>query len=229
MATQYANGQIVTSGLVLNFNAADKNSYPGSGTTWRDLSGNGYNGTLTNGPTFDSGNGGSILCDGVDDYIVSTTFTPNVTAKSFMAWCRLTSTTQQAGGLIGLMGDSGEPFDTIVYNETNDGWGFGSTGFSRTAWSGVKETSTTTWVMMAATYANSNYNLYRNGSLILNTTAYAALNYNFSSNIILGKRHGSGVIGPLGAYIANGLFYNRALTATEILQNYNAQKTRFGL
>jgi len=54
MAIQYANGKIVTDGLVLCLNAADKNSYPGSGTTWTDISGNGNSGTLTNGPTFNS-------------------------------------------------------------------------------------------------------------------------------------------------------------------------------
>jgi len=65
----YSNGPtIVTDGLVLALDAADKNSYPGSGTTWNDLAGS-NNGTLTNGPTFDSGNGGSIVFDGVDDYV----------------------------------------------------------------------------------------------------------------------------------------------------------------
>ena len=63
-----SNGpSIVTSGLVLSLDAADKNSYPGSGTTWADLSGNTNNGTLTNGPTFSSANQGSIVFDGVDD------------------------------------------------------------------------------------------------------------------------------------------------------------------
>ena len=69
MATQYANGKIVTDGLVLSLNAADRNSYPGSGTTWTDTSGNGNNGTLTNGPTFNSGNGGYIQFDGTNDRV----------------------------------------------------------------------------------------------------------------------------------------------------------------
>ena len=59
---------IVTRGLVLALDAADKRSYPGSGTTWFDLV-NSYNGTLTNGLTFDSGNGGSIEFDGTDDFV----------------------------------------------------------------------------------------------------------------------------------------------------------------
>ncbi len=69
MATQYAFGKIVTNGLVLALNAADKNSYPGSGTAWRDVSGNNNSGTLTNTPTFNSGNGGSIVFNGTNQYI----------------------------------------------------------------------------------------------------------------------------------------------------------------
>ena len=57
------------SGLVLCLDAADKNSYSGTGTTWTDLSGNGYNGILTNGPTFSNTNGGIFIFDGTDDYV----------------------------------------------------------------------------------------------------------------------------------------------------------------
>ncbi len=72
MATQFAFGKIVTDGLVLALDAADRNSYPGSGTTWTDLSINKSNSTLTNSPIFNSSNGGSIVFDGVDDYTITT-------------------------------------------------------------------------------------------------------------------------------------------------------------
>ena len=62
-------GNIVKDGLVLDLDAAKRDSYPGSGTFWKDISGGGGNGTLINGPTFSSGNGGSIVFDGVDDYV----------------------------------------------------------------------------------------------------------------------------------------------------------------
>ena len=58
--------KITTNGLVLCVDAADKNSYPGSGTAWNDIGGQGYTGTLTNGPTFNSSNNGSIVFDGTD-------------------------------------------------------------------------------------------------------------------------------------------------------------------
>ena len=65
----YRGPNIVKDGLVLHLDAANYKSYPGSGTTWSDLSGNGNNGTLTNGPTFDSGNRGSIVFDGSNDFV----------------------------------------------------------------------------------------------------------------------------------------------------------------
>jgi hypothetical protein len=69
--THIATKGIVQSGLVLNLDAGVSSSYPGSGTTWTDLSGNGNNGTLVNGPTFSSDNGGNIVFDGVDDHITT--------------------------------------------------------------------------------------------------------------------------------------------------------------
>jgi len=78
MATQFAFGKISTNGLVLSLDAADRNSYPGSGTTWRDLSGSGNTSALTNGPTFSSQNGGSISFDGTNDYVELTTRNTNL-------------------------------------------------------------------------------------------------------------------------------------------------------
>ena len=60
---------LVMNGLVLALDAANPKSYPGSGTTWTDLSGRGNTGTLTNGPTYSSANGGSLVFDGTNDYV----------------------------------------------------------------------------------------------------------------------------------------------------------------
>ena len=65
-------GNIVKNGLILDMDAAKRDSYPGTGTAWNDISGFQYNGTLTNGPTFNSSNGGSIVFDGVDDRVSRT-------------------------------------------------------------------------------------------------------------------------------------------------------------
>ncbi len=68
--------KIVTNGLVLCLDAASRKSYPGTGNVWRDLSGNGNNGTLTNGPTFSSANGGSIVFDGIYDPVLGVSNLP---------------------------------------------------------------------------------------------------------------------------------------------------------
>jgi hypothetical protein len=78
MGTLSGGPNIVTDGLVLNLDAANIKSYVSGSTTWRDLSRSGNNGTLTNGPTFNAGNGGSIVFDGIDDYS-STTPVSNLT------------------------------------------------------------------------------------------------------------------------------------------------------
>ena len=72
MATRYNyTGQLITDGLVLNLDAAKRDSYPGSGTTWYDISGNGNNGTLTNGPTYTGvSKDAAIVFHGVDDYVI---------------------------------------------------------------------------------------------------------------------------------------------------------------
>ena len=69
MSVIYVNPYSFSGGPTLLLDAGIATSYPGSGTIWTDLSGNGNNGTLTNGPTFSSADGGSIVCDGVNDHI----------------------------------------------------------------------------------------------------------------------------------------------------------------
>ena len=82
-------GNLIANKPILCLDAAKKDSYPGTGTAWNDISGNGNNGTLTNGPTFTTGSGGSIVFDGVNDYVdisqgnltASTTLTVEFIAK----------------------------------------------------------------------------------------------------------------------------------------------------
>ena len=84
----------ISNGLVASYDAANKVSYPGSGTSWYDLSNNVYTGTLTNGPTFNGANGGSIVFDGVDDYVsVSSAQSLNPGTNSFTIdyWCKINS------------------------------------------------------------------------------------------------------------------------------------------
>jgi hypothetical protein len=220
VAQNYYGGPIVTDGLFLAQDAGNLVSYPRTGTTLYDLTSNGFLGALTNGVGFSTEVGGALTFDGVNDYVVTNVSTPNITSKTLEVWVRLNDVSQQGGGAINLQYDGGSIFDAIVYNETGQGWGFGSEGFYRTAWSGVIETSTAQWIHMVATYQNNNFRMYRNGILILTTTSFTTLNYNTDSESLLGLRHNGAT--HLNASIAVGRIYSRALTQAEVLQNYNA-------
>lgn len=247
MATQYAFGQIVTSGSVLLLDAADKNSYSGSGTTWSDLSGNNNSGSLTNGPTFSSANGGSIVFDGTNDYVnmpssflsaTSLTYQFNIlfssvtTQSVFLGYgngtanytcnCRIGSSTDTAPS-------AGNCRITIrVVDTTNS---VNNTIISTT------NLSANTIYNIAIVFLPSSYKIYING---IEDTVTAILGLNNGKWARSGA--GAGTIGTFGAvnfnnvlsnYLVGNIYttqiYNRALSATEITQNYNAQKSRFGL
>jgi hypothetical protein len=75
--------KVITEGLILYLDAANTKSYPGNGNAWTDLSRGGNNGTLTNGPTFNSGNGGNIVFDGINDYVLTSTINHNIGTGNF--------------------------------------------------------------------------------------------------------------------------------------------------
>jgi hypothetical protein len=95
MATQYTFGKIVTDGLVLALDAADRNSYVGGSTVWNDVSGNNYTGSLVNGPTFSNN---SIVFDGVDDYVDCGLSTFQPTQITLSVW--VSRTALFSGGII---------------------------------------------------------------------------------------------------------------------------------
>lgn len=233
MATQYAFGQIVTSGLVLSLNAADKNSYPGSGTTWTDMSGNGNNGTLTNGPTFSSANGGSIVFDGTDDYVnIGVNKSCNVFTADFAVcvWVLRLSTGIAFGNIIGDYYTNGVQTALqwqILITNTNALTLYNVTGGSiiPTTATGV---SVGTWTNVVVSRIGSTITMYANGRSIAtqtNTTTFGTANGNLNIGI-----DGDNASEALTGRIGNVLIYkNKGLTATEVLQNYTAQKSRYGL
>jgi hypothetical protein len=220
MSTQYANGKIVTDGLVLALNAADRNSYVSGSTVWNDLSGNGNSGSLTNGPTFNSGSGGSIVFNGTSQY---TSFsTTNLIVNTVSIWLYLKTT---AGGAIIYSG-------TDIFNSNN--WEWSIYIYNNNIYFRGSSGSGGTINYPAANYVNSWKNftlirdsnslsyLYENGIYKNQANETSSINTN---QLRLGK---SGTNYP-SINVGNTQIYNRALSATEILQNYNAQKSRFGL
>jgi hypothetical protein len=229
-------GDIVTNGLILNFDTAYYNSYPRSGTTWSDLSGNGNNGTLTNGPTFVvTGASSSIQFDGVDDYVDCGNTVGNFGTSNFTlcAWIKTTSTSR-----------------SILSKQTQNSWnGFNfyinnlgklqpTVDWSTSAQFGyiISNTSVNTglWVNCVFVFnstTKSNWKIYINGvsdSFTEEGSAITGTGINNSTPFTLAKREfndGGNLLGN----IANVQLYNRALTDNEILQNFNALRGRFGI
>jgi hypothetical protein len=237
MATQYAFGKIVTDGLVLALDAADRNSYPGSGTTWRDLSGNNNSGSLVNGPTFNSANGGSIVFDGVDDRVDSTV--NNIVPNSWTvgSWLINTKTT---GGSAFIAKSGGAPnYDqnfilawASTFNSRFYISGKTTTGIYYSECTSSFSPSTSSIYNVVGTFDSNTtiLSLYING--VLDNTKTVGIGFTTGSNlpVQLGCSDGTAAPGNFAkGSIYNTLVYNRALSASEVLQNYNAQKSRFNL
>jgi hypothetical protein len=221
MVTNIDYENIVTNGLVFLLDAGYIPSYSRSGTTWSDLSGNGNNGTLTNGPTFSSDNGGSIVFDGVNDYapIGTSQFPFGASSGTLSSWAR-TSTVSGSWRWIVSYGSPHIPQARFI-GINNSTYYFGGYGDDITA-SGV---ILNTWFNMVGVYNGTNASIYINGVLVSGPTAKS---WNtVAGNAQIGRQISN--IEHWNGRISNVFIYNRALTATEVLQNYNAQKGRFGL
>ena len=220
----FGNGpKIVTNGLVLLLDAADKNSYPGSGTTWTDISGNGNNGTLTNGPTFNSANGGSIVFDGIDDYSTipsSPSWAIGTNGTLEMVIYRAASIT--TNHRLWCVTNNSSNLDAYLDNATGGVYMHG----------GVIGTNAqpplNQYLHVLVTYNSGTIAMYYNG--ISQTLSGTSTGYNITGTgtLFIAQFYAG------GSYYFNGRIpsfkiYNRALSATEILQNYNATKSRFGL
>lgn len=244
-------GNIVRDGLILDLDAAKRDSYPGSGTTWSDVSGLQNNGTLINGPTFNSDNGGSIVFDGVDDYVnlgdpailrlgtSDFTITTWIKTTNSLLDCSILSKRQQVS-----------PFNLI--NLGIGSWSStGGGGFNGVASKNIRialrqdgsnqYVAYTTndiidglWKNISITRSPGTFNLYTN-SLNQSLTTLYSTGTGINSNIsVPGANWSVGAVGDIGAAflvgnIAQTLIYNRALSAAEVTQNYNALKGRYGL
>jgi hypothetical protein len=218
----------ITNGLVLALDAANTKSYVSGSTTWTDLSGNSNIGTLTNGPTFSSANGGSIVFDGVDDYVTiphSSVF--NMTsAMSFNFWFKSTKTvdcyisTKTEDSFYICVGPLGE-----VANKMS----FYLKGVSPASWvQSVSDVSTGNWIHTSIIWDGSTSKIYINGTLD-KSVANTGVASTGTSALLIGARFQATFGGYGSGNISNFSIYNRAISSQEVLQNYNAQKSRFNL
>jgi hypothetical protein len=232
--------RIITDGLVFGVNSADRNSYSGAGTTWFDLSGNQFNSTLTNGPTYSTNNNGVIVLDGANDIVSipgnTTIYSSNFTWQSFhyirqgnlsdldaMWW-------SEAGSKNFLMGyrntnivNSYFRIDSVsgVYQSPSVGTQSNGLGSTSGAISGR-------WLFTTVVKSGTTFFLYWNNAVLMWTVTISDWSIPATSqSISFGARNDFSFANAMN--IGNILMYNRALTTNEIQQNYNAQKSRFGL
>ena len=207
------NTSMISDGLVVYVDAANPRSYPGTGNTWYDLSGNNNHMTLVNGVGFSSVSGGVMQTDGTNDYIVLSPFDQRFTNHTVMAAARYSGATRARivssmsnNWLLGHWSNQ----NPVYYAE---GWIVGPGVPNNTNWqitTGVENYSSDIWSM------------YINGSLsVSNSNGSQGPN-----GLCLGGWLGANECST--AEISFLMFYNRLLTADEIKQNYNAIKKRFG-
>ena len=216
------NANIVSSGLKLNIDASNPGSYAGTGNTWYDLSGNNNHATLNNSPSYDAVSG-SIVTNGTNQYISVPQFNATNTNITMQAWVYVNLNTtgtfikSGTGGGGYSIGIGNGAYDQVGSNVVMLLYGRGWIG------TGVSY-GTAGWKLVTLTLdGSSTARAYVNGSLIgtytwtTPTLPVGALN--FGANI------GDGNIYYNGKFAA-AYFYDRALSLTEIQQNYNAFATK---
>jgi hypothetical protein len=222
MAVVY-NPRIVTDGLVLCLDAANLKSYPGSGVTWGDMSGRGNNGTLTNGPTYNSANGGSIVFDGSND-IVNT----NYVSSSVFTWSAWFKTDVVSSGYRNIISIPSPNYMLMLLDISTPNLGF----WTPDGLGGVNLSTPTiainTWYN--AVFVREGNSITGGYKAYVNAVLYGNANtgtWSSSSTLSLGGRVGETQF--LDGNIAQASIYNRVLSAAEILQNFNALRGRFGI
>jgi hypothetical protein len=232
-------GGIVTNGLVLNLDAAKRDSYSGSGTIWNDISGSGFSGTFTNGPVFDKGGIGNIFFDGTDDYITNIgtastfSFIQNTGIFTINAWVKPSvlgtamyflgnndGTTVAKGFYLGKLANN-RLWLSVTYNVSAQF----VINFQLTSYF-----TDTNWVNVTVSSNGSNAIAYKNGVQFgLSSSTITNFSTGDSSRDLSIGRVNNLTSSYWSGNVAVTQIYNRALTSSEVLQNYNAVKGRYGL
>ena len=215
---------IVRNGLIFELDAADKNSYPGAGTLWKNLASSTYNGTLTNGPTYTGANNGAIVFDGADDAVIISPTISIPNSYTVQAWYWKTAMTTYDPILVDSNFADGFWIETIPSTRLSVYWDSANYNII-----GNQILSLNTWYNVCLSMVNSGsaitLNMYINGVLDKTYTGIGSFTTSFNADCLGGDVYGDIMNGK----IATCLAYNRALTQSEILQNYNATKGRFNL
>ena len=226
MAFNYSP-KIVTDGLILYLDAANTKSYVSGSTTWNDISRSGNNGTLINGPTFSSANNGSIVFDGVNDYVVVSSTNASYSSLTFTAVINASTQTVGAGIVFNRGGGGNVTGMNIRYS------GVGGIGYH---WNDDPNTynynpglslPNNTWCFCCVSVSPTQAIFQVNNNVVVRSYTNATTNTTIGGNLQIGAD--AAISRFYQTKVAYASIYNRALSQVEIQQNYNATKTRFGL
>jgi hypothetical protein len=229
----FSGPEIINEGLVICLDATNIRSYPGSGTTWTDLSGSGNNGTLTNGPTYSSLNNGSIVFDGTNDYVASTGLTDAFLQANWTAsfWVNFDTLNTGAAGVSTndkplLHHGTAATSSGLHLTQRNTRLLLGLYGNDL---SGNRTLTTAAWYNCVFTLNNTTLirQIYINGSLDASGTGSGAYVGTGNNARIAGPVLGFGL--HFDGFMPFCSFYNRVLTAAEISRNFNALRGRYNV
>ena len=224
--SQIISGGIVTSGLQLYLDAGNASSYSGSGTSWNDLSGNGRNGTLTNNPTYNNANGGFFVFDGTNDY-VQCSGSLTTTAATFVIWLRRNG--------------SQDDYDGIMYSRSANATGISFLGITNKisyTWNNAVNTYSwdsgltipdLTWCMIAVSVTNTSATAYLCQSSGITSATNIVSHASTTLDDIQLAQDDQSAARFFNGSIAIAQLYNTALSASQVSQNFQADRTRFGV
>lgn len=227
--------KIVTDGLVLCLDAASRKSYPGTGTTWFDRSGNGNHGTLVNGVGYNSGNGGSLTFDGLNDRIDISPTNFNLSEFSINIWfksnnistdyLRLIQKGDTTGSTKGFLIASSQTNGKLVFMYQSN---YNINPVLRRSTLLVSEGI---WYNVGMTYNSLlGIKIFFNGiedTGEISTSPDVGWTSNTGNLFSIGSRAGGS--GQYNGNISQVSIYNKALTPQEIQQNFNATRGRYGI
>jgi hypothetical protein len=207
----------VTTGLILYLDAAIPASYPGTGTAWTDITFNGNNGTLTNGPTFSSANGGSILFDGVDDYVALTNVNLSRASGQDFVWNAWIKTPAVLSGYKMIISTNANYYYLALFDNRI---AFDVRGIPLDRYGTL---STNTWYNITIVRDTNVDYIYLNGASI----GTRSNNGGYSGTMAIGRWAYNNSL-YYNSNISVVSIYNTKLTAAEVLQNFNILKSRYG-
>jgi hypothetical protein len=221
------DNNIVRFGLVLDLDAGNPYSYAGAGSTWFDVSGNARNATVNGAITFSDNYFNTGSTGTITNYITIPSAALNsLTSWTIQLWLNINSTNS-----IDTFLTCGAGNDFLWFFDGRSNLAFQNTSSSSIPY----PTTIGEWFLFTATGTGGSISVYKNGSSLGSFSNTTSITVNSAFGIVLGQELDDNTTGAfdatqafLGKY-GSVSFYNRVLSAAEVLQNYNATKSRFGL